>query len=633
MSNPRTVVIPFGVPAEGRGLGLGIAALVHAFVHVEGQGVAIAQLHARRKEDPADSPPLPVEAFVPPEAWRDIAGRGDAPNAVTVVVTGALQPPVQGNGTLQLLAFDPRDGQTRARVDVPFDDARAGALLVGAIEQLGSRLGAEVGPLGGLRDLDWDSLVSVLYAERCALHDPVRGGPHDRLAAMAHLGRAIHDAPAARYPSERLASFAIDTLAGASLDERLASAASRALGRAVDDAPEHLELVESLAMVELRLGQPRDAECRLNAAIARSPGRARLYALLAQNLRSQNKPDAALAVLQAGHEAAGADLLLSSERGAVLAMRGDALGAASAWQEALARDPVHPETFVSLASLALRSQDVVIAASLVDAALAAPRAHPDVLRHAVKLVVAAETEGLARAARVAGLCKKLLDVAPQDAWASLALSHAHVALGETAAARERLSAIERAAPGSAPASEAQALALAIDDPALARGLESLLRAAHTAPMERLEEVAVRARKLATLHGAWPGWLAAGVAERRRGRWTAARAALEIALELAPGASGAHLELSGVLLSVGDAARSCEHAERVVALEGETPRALLARARALAAEGKRRDAQVAAARVLAMQPGNEDARELVEQLKAEPAKPGWLSAVRGWWAKT
>ena len=35
---------------RGRGLGLGLAALVHAFTQIEGGGVAIAQLHARKNE-------------------------------------------------------------------------------------------------------------------------------------------------------------------------------------------------------------------------------------------------------------------------------------------------------------------------------------------------------------------------------------------------------------------------------------------------------------------------------------------------------------------------------------------------------------------------------------------------------
>ena len=65
MTEPLAIVIPFGVPTDGQGLGLGLAALVHAFVHVDGSSVAIAQLHARpNDEKEARSPPLPVEAFV-----------------------------------------------------------------------------------------------------------------------------------------------------------------------------------------------------------------------------------------------------------------------------------------------------------------------------------------------------------------------------------------------------------------------------------------------------------------------------------------------------------------------------------------------------------------------------------------
>ncbi|HZU84096.1 MAG TPA: hypothetical protein VE987_14305, partial [Polyangiaceae bacterium] len=62
MGSFSTVVIPFGVPAEGRGLGLGLAALVHAFAHVDGGAVAIAQLHGRRNDEPVDTAPSLVEA-------------------------------------------------------------------------------------------------------------------------------------------------------------------------------------------------------------------------------------------------------------------------------------------------------------------------------------------------------------------------------------------------------------------------------------------------------------------------------------------------------------------------------------------------------------------------------------------
>jgi tetratricopeptide (TPR) repeat protein len=578
MSAPRAVVIPFGVPTEGRGLGLGLAALLHTCVHLEGSGLAIAQLHGKRKDEPEGTAPSPVEAFVPPAAWQDIAGRGETPPGVAVVVTGAFEPPLDGHGTIQLLAFDARDGKERARIDAALDGAHAGASLVGAFEQLGARLGGELGALGAVRELEWDALESVLRAERCALHDPLRGGPHDRLAAMLHLGRAIGDAPLARYPAERLAAMALETAMGAALDAKLAAAAVRALARAVEDAPNSLELAEGLAALEVRLGQARDAERRLNAALALAPERTRLYALLSQALRAQGNLDAALAAVDSAPAGAGGDGLLTTERGVVLAARGDFLAAAAAWRTALAGDPVHPAAFTNLAALALRDGDHVTGQTLVDAALASSRAHPDVLRRAIQLALATEAEGLARASRVARLCGRLLEMVPDDPWASLALARSQAVLGEVAAARVRLAGIEQSVPKSAPAAEAQTARLAIDEPAVHQEVQRVLKAAQTATPAELEGVAARARRVATLHASWPAWVAAAVAERRRGRWVAARGALEVALEMAPGAAVAHVELAEVLLELDDAAGALEHAEQASALEGESPRVTAVRAR-------------------------------------------------------
>ena len=171
--------------------------MVHTFAHIAGGGVAIAQLHGRRNEDPVGAPPSPVEAFVPPSAWHDIAG--EARSGVGVVLTGMFEPPGEGDGAIQLLAFDSRDGKTRARVDARLDEGQAGASLVGALEQLWSPLGGEIGALQGLSELAWEPLESVLRAERCALHDPMRGGPHDRSAcARRPLGRAHRDHRAAK---------------------------------------------------------------------------------------------------------------------------------------------------------------------------------------------------------------------------------------------------------------------------------------------------------------------------------------------------------------------------------------------------------------------------------------------------
>jgi tetratricopeptide (TPR) repeat protein len=634
MKDPHAVVIPFGVPVAGRGLGLGLAALVHAFAHVEGSGIAIAQLHGRRNDDPVDATPSPVEAFVPPAAWHDIAGEGRS--GVGVVLTGAFEPPGDGDGTIQLLAFDARDGRTRARVDAALDESRAGASLVGALEQLWSTLGGEIGALQGLRDLAWEPLESVLRAERCALHDPLRGGPHDRLAAMLHLGRAIHDSPGSRYPAERLAALAVETASGPIVDAKLAPAAVRALMRAVEDAPVHVELVEALAALQLRLGQPREAERRLNAAIAAEPKRARLYALLSQALRAQGNFDGALAALQPGLMEVKGEPLLCAEQGMVLAACGDIDGAKAAWREALSREPVHPQAFGSLASLALRASDTAAAQVLVDAALAALSAHPDVLRRAVQLALATEGEGIARASRVARLCARLLEMAPGDPWASLALARSFVTLGDVPSARVRLAGVDHVAPCSAAAAEAQVIRLSIDDPSAELEVRSVLRAAQSADSEHLADVAARARRLATLHSAWPGWLAAAVAERRRQRWAAARGALSVALELAPGATAAHLEMAGVLLALDDAAGAVEHAERALALEGDGPRALSVLARALAATGRRPEARQAAMRALALQPQADDLKALLAELSGAAAKVSWAVRMRSvwkrWWKK-
>src|ERR1019366_5119663 len=424
MSSPRGVVIPFGVPSESRGLGLGLAALVHASAHVGGSGVALAQFQARRNERGDDSRPPPsgpVEAFVPPSAWRDMARHdtsGDAGTQVSLVLTGAFEPPTDGQGTIRLLAFDSRDGRTRARVDVPLDEERAGATVVGAFEKLWSGLGGEIGALQGLRELAWEPLESVLRAERCALHDPARGGPHDPVAAMLPRGRAIEDAPSARYPVERLSVMALEAAMGSRLDPKVAASAVRALERAVDDAPLHIELA---------VAPPYTFRA----------GRGRAYTLLSQALRAQGKFDGALAVLQEAASESGSDPAVHAERGAVLAERGDFGAAASSWREALARDPVHHAAFGQLASHALCARDAALGQTLVDSALAAPRAHPDVFRRAVQLALFSEGDGLARAARVARLCERVVAALPEDPPSLVALARALVVLGDRPAARSR----------------------------------------------------------------------------------------------------------------------------------------------------------------------------------------------------
>ena len=636
MSNPRALVIPFGVPSEGRGLGIGLAALVHACVHVEGGGVALAQLQSRKSEEQdRPSQALPVEAFVPPAAWRDIARRSEPDAGAGVVLTGSFEPPTEGQGAIRLLAFDARDGRTRARVDAAIDDEHAGAGLVGALERLWSDLGGQIGALKGVRELGWESLESVLRAERCALLDPARGEPHDRLAAMMHFGRAIEEAPQALYPVERLARMAFDAAQRSVLDPKVAAASVRALERALDDAPGHAELGEALAALLIRAGRPREAERRINAVVAAAPKRGRPYTILSQALRAQGRLDGAEAALEEGFAETGGDAALHTERGMVLAERHDLGGARTAWQAALASEPMHATAFVLLADLVRHQRDASGAQTLIDAALASSPAHPELQWRAVQLALLTEPEGLARAARVTRLCERILAVLPDDAPASLALARAFIAQGDRAAASAHLARVERVAPASAAGAEAQITRLALDDAAAEREVQRVLQAAKTAPVAELMEVVARARRLATLHNAWPGWLAAGIAEQRRGRWAASRGALEVALEIAPGATLVHVELAGVLLEMDDAPGALAHAERALALEGDSPRAIRLRARALAASGRWDEAHAVLSRGVSAFPDDEATRGLAEIMRLgeqRRAPRGWRQRLRELWER-
>jgi len=625
MTDRRAVVIPFGVPSEGRGLGIGLAALVHGFIQLDGQNVALAQVHSRAPASDGPATPQPVEAFVPPSAWRDLAGSGNAPQGIAVVLTGAFEPPTDGRGAIQLLAFDAHDGATRASVESPVDGPHAGAMLIAAFEELCGKIGANLGAVRDIGDLEWDALESVLLAERFALHDPSRGGPNDRLAAMGHLGRAVFDAPEARFPAGRLAAMALEAANAQPRDPKLAKAALRALSRASDDAPQNLDLCEAMAALETRTGDPAAAERRLNEALTRAPTRPGLYALLAEALRARGAMDAAMAALESGLGAAPRDPVLENERGGMLALRGDFDQATRTWLGVLDRGMNAP-AFANAAAVAMRRRDTTLAQTLVDRALAAPALPVDVARRAVQLALASEPDGIARATRVAALAKAITSALPDDAWASLVLARASTQLGQKSEARDLLARVELHAPGTPMAAEAQRARFAIEEPEAALALEATLRAAGGAPVKDLEEIAVRAKRLATSHGGWLGWLAASVAERRAGRLLAAREAANTALEIAPGCSPAHAELASVAIALGEGARAVLHAEKTIALEGEQPRLVGLLARALAAAGRRDEAVAVAARAVRLDPNDDALKRVVAEVDKPPAsESSWLSA--------
>jgi tetratricopeptide (TPR) repeat protein len=640
MSSVRAVVIPFGVPDDGRGLGLGLAALVHSFAQIGGESVALAQLLSRSsgasddandEEPPALARPneaAPVEAFVPPHAWKDLTGSSATPPGVSFVVTGAFEPPVEGRGLIQLLVFDAKDGRTRAKVEAPVDGASAGKGLIAAFDEAWSQLDGELGDARNIHDLSWEALESVLRAERCALHDPMRGGPHDRLAALVHLGRAIGDAPEARFPASRLASIALEVAVGGANDGKLADAALRALGRATVDAPRNADLVEAIAALELRGGNGHEAERRAREAIAIEPERARLYALLSEARRTRGDLGGALAAIEEGLLHGALDPLLNTERGIVLAERGNLAEAERAWRMVLEERPLYPPAFTNLASLVSERRDALGAAQLVDEALSGGFAHPDVLRRAIQLSLAAEPEGVARASRVGKLAGALVERAPSDPWAMLVLARALAQTGDRMAAARRLSMVEEIAPGSSLAAEAQRGRLALEDPQGALEIEAVLRAAYQASPEDLDAIATRARRLASAHTAWPAYVAVGIAERRLERWRAARDAFAEAIRVSPGCTPAHMEIVATYVALSEPERALRHARRACELDGDTARTLAVLATAYLAGGQREEATAAIDRALELDETDEANRALAERIRAgRGQRPSGLTRLR------
>ena len=614
VASPRAVVIPFGVPQEGRGLGLGLAALVHSFALLDGQNMALAQLLAKSKDD-ATSAPSPVEAFVPPQAWRELAGTGNAPVDVGVVMTGAFEPPSEGRGLISLLAFDAKDGTTRAKVEAHIDEIHAGRTILAAFEELFSKVGGgELGFVRDIVDLEWDVLESVLHAERCALHDPLRGGPHDRLAALLHLGRAVGDAPEARYPAGRLAALALDAATSPMSTVSLAGAALRALTRASVDAPGQVDLLEATAAVHVRFGNAEQAEASANDAIVHAPERTRLYVLLSEARRARGNLDGAMEAIERGLLHSSGDGLLWTERGAVLHERGNIVEAEAAWRAVLSREPLHAPAFGNLASSVMKRGDSGTAQELVDQALVARNVHPDVLRRALQMALATEDDGVARSARLASLARALLERMPNDAWAGFVLARALAQTGDHALAAEHLARVEALVPESAIAAEAQRGRFALTSPAQATELEAVLRAAYTAPAPDLEVIASRGRRLAEQHPVWSAPFAVGVAERRRERWGQAREAFESAIRACAGCTPAHMELVAVFVALKDPDAALRHADRACVLEGETPRTLAVRATALLAAGRRDDAQSTIDRAIELDGTDEANRALAERIR-------------------
>ncbi len=606
---PQVVVVPFGVPEEAEGLGVGLAALVHGFVRFGSDHVGLAQLLSKDAT-------RAVEAFIPPAAWKELSANGPDPGPLDLVLTGSFEPPETGRGSLQLVAFEPKSGDVRAKEDASFGQDDAGSAVAALLRVFCNKIDADIGHAEQIDDLDWAALESVLRAERCVIPNPLKGGAKDRFAALGHLERALSESPASRFAASRLAACAMEA-AFTAPSATLAQAAIRSVTRALADAPRQVELLEAAAAMELRFGNSIEAEVRVLSALDVAPDRGSLWALLCEARRSRGDRVGASDAVRRGLARKIQDPLLFTEDGLLRLDEGDRIGAAARFREVLARWPFFPSAWKNLAQIALREEDVITSQSLVDSALAARGLHPDVLRQAIELSLRAEPPGLARAARVLALARSLVAIAPQDPFASLVLSRALSEMGDKDGAVQALVRIEDLAKGSPLASEAQRGRFQLEDKQSADEVEAILRAAGSASESDLSSLASRARRLSEASPTWVSAFALGVVHRKQEQWARAEEALNEALRRSPGCPPVLVELVSVCVGLREGERAIEHATHAIKLAGENAKTLSVMAAALLCAGRQEDAEKTIDRALAIEPANPENQALSEKIRTPP----------------
>jgi len=620
---PQVVVVPFGVPEEAEGLGIGLAALVHGFVRVNGDHVGLAQLLSK---DATKA----VEAFIPPAAWKELSANGPDPGPLDLVLTGSFESPEMGRGSLSLMAFEPKSGDVRAKEDASFGQEDAGSAVAALLRVFCSKIDADPGHAEQIDNLDWTALESVLRAERCIIPNPLKGGAKDRFAALGHLERALAECPTSRFPATRLAACAMEAAFSAP-SPTLAQAAIRSVSRALSDAPQQVELLEAAAAMELRFGNSIEAEARVLSALKVAPDRGSLWALLCEARRSRSDRDGALDAVRQGLARKIQDPLLFTEDGLLRRDAGDRIGAAARFREVLARWPFFPSAWKNLAQIALIEEDAVTSQSMVDAALAARGPlHPDVLRQAIELSLRAEPPGVARASRVLSLARSLVAIVPQDPFASLVLSRALVETGDKAGAVQALTRIEDMARGSALAAEAQRGRFQLEDKQSADEVEAILRAANANATEsELSSLAARARRLSEASPTWVTAFALGVVHRKQEQWARAEEALNEALRRSPGCPPVLVELVSVCVGMNEGARAVEHAMAAIKLAGENAKTLSVLAAALLSMGRKEEAEITIDRALALEPANPANQALSEKIRTSQPPPSKRPSFLSW----
>jgi len=570
MDKPHALVIPFGVPERGKGLGLGLASLVHSFARIDDGDVALAQIRSHGSDGGVTGI---VEAFVTAAQWRAMPGSEDTPPQVKVVLTGAFEPPREGRGAFSVLAFDAKTGEPRAKLDAVLDADGAGRSIVSTLESLCARVGGDASGLRGLESLSWDALESVLMAETWRVRALSGTEPSGVVAALAHLGRAVSEARDATFPAERLATMAFE-IARTAADVRNVEAALRTVITATVDAPESAALEAAAGALALRLGRPEEAIAHAERAAEHDVARALPHALLAEAKRVRGDLAGAQRAIEAAAAIDDGDPYVRNERAMLAVVAGDMVAAQTEWQTLLASNATHATAFANLAAFALERGEATLAQLVVDHALSIRSAAPlDMLRRAVQVALAVEPASVARGSRVASLCRAVIEREPKDAVAALLLVRALSEMGEREAALERLTALESWAKGTLVAAEALRVRLHVEEPLAAASIDAAMRAAQTeADGADFEAMAIRARRLAEEHDSWVGHLAAGIAERRLGRLGRARVDTMRALAIAPSAPIAHLEMALVHLAAKEPREALTHARRAVALDPTSGRA-------------------------------------------------------------
>jgi Flp pilus assembly protein TadD len=569
MDKPHALVIPFGVPERGKGLGLGLASLVHSFARIDDGDVALAQIRSHGSDGGVTGI---VEAFVTAAQWRAMPGSEDTPPQVKVVLTGAFEPPREGRGAFSVLAFDAKTGEPRAKLDAVLDADGAGRSIVSTLESLCARVGGDASGLRGLESLSWDALESVLMAETWRVRALSGTEPSGVVAALAHLGRAVSEARDATFPAERLATMAFE-IARTAPDVRNVEAAFRTVITATVDAPESAALEAAAGGLALRLGRIDEAISHAERAIEHDAVRALPFALLAEAKRARGDLDGARRAIVAAAAIDENDPYVRNERAMLAMVAGDVLGAQAEWQKLLAANATHVTAFANVAALALERGDTTLAQLVVDHALSIRGAAPiEMLRRAVQVALAVEPASVARGSRVASLCRSVIEREPKDAVAALLLVRALSEMGEREAALERLASLESSAKGTLVAAEALRVRLHVEEPLAAASIDAAMRAAQAeGDGADFEAIATRARRLAEDHDSWVGHLAAGIAERRLGRLARARVDTMRALAIAPSAPLAHLEMALLLLASNDAREAVTHAQRAATLDPTSTR--------------------------------------------------------------